>query len=191
MTETPEQETARRARQRADRLAKKADKLTTESEQRSERAFEMYGRFAGGQPLLPGHHSYRSARRAKNRADAPPAAPRHLTRRTTRTQTTDQEGPPDMRHNADRARREAIEQYGPAPTTPTEALAHVVAVWEGEPDGRMMVDATSNVYGPGVRTGLTLGDLRVLHADLTRLRGAVADTSGIYDDGDTYGPRPA
>lgn len=30
----------------------------------------MYGRFAGGQPLLPGHHSYRSARRAKDRADA-------------------------------------------------------------------------------------------------------------------------
>jgi hypothetical protein len=30
----------------------------------------MYGRFAGGQPLLSGHHSYRSARRAKDRADA-------------------------------------------------------------------------------------------------------------------------
>jgi hypothetical protein len=30
----------------------------------------MYGRFAGGQPLLRGHHSYRSARRAKDRADA-------------------------------------------------------------------------------------------------------------------------
>lgn len=70
MTETPEQRTARQARERADRLTKKADKLTAESEQRSERAFDMYGRFAGGQPLLVGHHSYRSARRAKNRADA-------------------------------------------------------------------------------------------------------------------------
>jgi hypothetical protein len=70
MTETPEQQAARQSRERADRLAKKADKLTTDAEQRSERAFDMYGRFAGGQPLLPGHHSYRSARRAKNRADA-------------------------------------------------------------------------------------------------------------------------
>jgi hypothetical protein len=70
MTETPEQIAARQAEERADRLAKKADKLTAESEQRSERAFNMYGRFAGGQPLLVGHHSYRSARRAKNRADA-------------------------------------------------------------------------------------------------------------------------
>lgn len=70
MPETPEQRTARQARERAERLAKKADKLTDEAEQRSERAFDMYGRFAGGQPLLVGHHSYRSARRAKNRADA-------------------------------------------------------------------------------------------------------------------------
>jgi hypothetical protein len=70
MTETPEQQAARQARERAERLAKKADKLTTDAEQRSERAFGMYGRFAGGQPLLSGHHSYRSARRAKNRADA-------------------------------------------------------------------------------------------------------------------------
>jgi hypothetical protein len=67
-----------------------------------------------------------------------------------------------MTRNADRARREAIEQYGPVPTTPVEALVHVVAVWEGEPDDRMMIDATSNVYGPGIRTGLTLGDLRAL-----------------------------
>ncbi len=70
MAETPEQRTARQARERADRLAEKADKLTSESEQRSKRAFDMYGRFAGGQPLLVGHHSYRSARRAKDRADA-------------------------------------------------------------------------------------------------------------------------
>lgn len=65
-----------------------------------------------------------------------------------------------------RARREAIEQYGPAPTTPTEALAHVVAVWDGEPDDRVMIDATTNVYGDRIRTGLTLGDLRALAAKL-------------------------
>lgn len=62
MPETP--------RERADRLQRQADRLKQESDQRNERVSGMYGRFAGGQPLLPGHHSYRSARRAKNRADA-------------------------------------------------------------------------------------------------------------------------
>ncbi|MEW2266919.1 DUF3560 domain-containing protein [Streptomyces sp. NPDC047868] len=65
-----EQESARTAQERAEQAQKKADKATADSEQRSKRAFDMYGRFAGGQPLLPGHHSYRSARRDKNRADA-------------------------------------------------------------------------------------------------------------------------
>ncbi|MEW2415273.1 DUF3560 domain-containing protein [Streptomyces sp. NPDC046866] len=61
---------ADRSRKAADAAQRKADKLTAEAEQRSKRASDMYGRFAGGQPLLPGHHSYRSARRAKTRADA-------------------------------------------------------------------------------------------------------------------------
>lgn len=67
--ESPEQKAARSQRN-AELAQQKADKLTAEAKQRSERAFGMYGRFAGGQPLLVGHHSYRSARRAKNRADA-------------------------------------------------------------------------------------------------------------------------
>jgi Domain of unknown function (DUF3560) len=57
-------------RRKADRLQERADQLSQTAKQASERAFNMYGRFAGGQPLLPGHHSYRSARCAKNRADA-------------------------------------------------------------------------------------------------------------------------
>ncbi|MFJ7895911.1 DUF3560 domain-containing protein [Streptomyces anthocyanicus] len=68
--QTPQQEAARRARQKAQDAQEKADKLTAESERRSKSTFDMYGRFAGGQPLLRGHHSYRSARRAKDRADA-------------------------------------------------------------------------------------------------------------------------
>jgi hypothetical protein len=60
---TPEQ-------MKAERLQQRADRLSAEAQRRSEHAFGMYGRFAGGQPLLPGHHSYRSARRAKDRADA-------------------------------------------------------------------------------------------------------------------------
>ncbi|MEU0098239.1 DUF3560 domain-containing protein [Streptomyces sp. NPDC006267] len=65
MTDTPEE-----ARRKADRLQEKASKLTAEAERRSASAHDMYGRFAGGQPLLRGHHSYRSARRTKDRADA-------------------------------------------------------------------------------------------------------------------------
>ena len=64
------QREAEQARQRADRLAAKAEELTVRSNKMSERAFDAYGRFAGGQPLLVGHHSYRSARRDKTRADA-------------------------------------------------------------------------------------------------------------------------
>ncbi|MGV9226439.1 DUF3560 domain-containing protein [Streptomyces albogriseolus] len=55
---------------KAKRLQERADQLKQTAEQMSGHVFDMYGRFAGGQPLLPGHHSYRSARRAKNRADA-------------------------------------------------------------------------------------------------------------------------
>jgi hypothetical protein len=57
-------------RRKADRLQKRADRLNQAAEQASDRAHAMYGRFAGGQPLLRGHHSYRSARRTKDRADA-------------------------------------------------------------------------------------------------------------------------
>lgn len=85
-----------------------------------------------------------------------------------------------MSLNHDRIAREAAEQYGPAPTTPVEALAHVIAVWDGEPDDRMVLDATSNVYGRGVRTGLTLGDVRALGslADLARWIVALDDVDG-------------
>ncbi|MFJ9037976.1 DUF3560 domain-containing protein [Streptomyces sp. NPDC102406] len=66
MTETNDPSPERR---KADRLQGHADRLKKTAQGQSERAFDMYGRFAGGQPLLPGHHSYRSARRTKNRAD--------------------------------------------------------------------------------------------------------------------------
>lgn len=57
-------------RRKAELLQQRAEKLTERAEQTGERAGAMYGRFAGGQPLLRGHHSYRSARRTKDRADA-------------------------------------------------------------------------------------------------------------------------
>ncbi|WP_032914760.1 DUF3560 domain-containing protein [Streptomyces sp. NRRL B-11253] len=61
---------ASRRQAEADRLQQRADALKAKAERMGENASSLYGRFAGGQPLLVGHHSYRSARRAKNRADA-------------------------------------------------------------------------------------------------------------------------
>jgi ribosome-binding protein aMBF1 (putative translation factor) len=66
-----------------------------------------------------------------------------------------------------RIRQETIERLGPEPTTPTERLAHTLAAHEGTDDSWVVVEATNNVYGQGVRTGLTLGDLRALHQQLT------------------------
>lgn len=61
---------------------------------------------------------------------------------------------------------ETIAKLGPAPTTPAEALAHVVKVYADTPDETTMIMATSNVYGDRVRTGLTMGDLRALNAQV-------------------------
>lgn len=72
-----------------------------------------------------------------------------------------------MSRHMDRIRREAIAQYGDAPATPAEALAHILAVYADEPDTRLMIEATNGIYGDGVRTGLTMGDLRALAARLT------------------------
>ncbi|OEV11510.1 hypothetical protein [Streptomyces nanshensis] len=70
--------------------------------------------------------------------------------------------------NVAQIRRESVEKYGPEPVTAEERLAHVLAVYADEPDTWMVVEGTNNMYGDGVRTGLTMGDLRELH---TRLAG--------------------
>jgi len=66
--ETPQQ---RATRLRADANAKRAraDQLKQQAEAASQRASGMYGRFAGGQPLLVGHYSYKGALRDRTRAD--------------------------------------------------------------------------------------------------------------------------
>lgn len=69
--------------------------------------------------------------------------------------------------NQYQARQEAIEQYGDAPTDTLSALAHTLRVYEGSPDSTQVLEATRNIYGPGVVTGLTLGDLRDLLARLS------------------------
>lgn len=62
MTAARKQREAEQAQARADELKNRADRM-------HERSSGMYGRFEGGQPLLVGHHSYRSAVRDRNRAD--------------------------------------------------------------------------------------------------------------------------
>ncbi|MER7788565.1 hypothetical protein [Streptomyces sp. NPDC097640] len=71
-----------------------------------------------------------------------------------------------MSRAMDRIRREAMEEYGDAPATAIEALNHVLAVFADAPDSRMVLEATNGIYGDGVRTGLTMGDLRALRAQL-------------------------
>ncbi len=61
----------------------------------------------------------------------------------------------------ERERREFAEKH-PLPTTAVESLAHVLEMFAELPDDQLMIQATSGVYGPGVRTGLTLGNLREL-----------------------------
>lgn len=68
MEQTPQQHAARLARE-AEQAQEKATELGEHAERMSEHASGMYGRFAGGQPLLGGHHSYRSAVRDRARAD--------------------------------------------------------------------------------------------------------------------------
>lgn len=48
------------------------------------------------------------------------------------------------------------------PESTTDKLKHVLDVFDGFGDNEKMVTATNYVYGHGVRTGLTLGDLREL-----------------------------
>jgi hypothetical protein len=64
--------------------------------------------------------------------------------------------------------RETLAKHPTPPTTPLEALAHVLAVYEDAADDMRVISATTNIY-PGVPwTGLRLGDLRRVlddHAD--------------------------
>lgn len=86
--------------------------------------------------------------------------------------------------NQYRIRQDAIQRYGDAPANAHQALAHTVAVYEATPDDQTMVLATSNVYSDGVRTGLTMGDLRDL------LRQIDPDKAACILDGHDYDTDP-
>ena len=60
----------------------------------------------------------------------------------------------------DRIARETAEKYGPKPTTPVEALNHVVAVFADSAAYELVITATSGIYD--TTSGLTHDDLRLL-----------------------------
>lgn len=65
------------------------------------------------------------------------------------------------------ARAEIIRQIGPAPTTPLEALRHILVLYADTPDDQTMIIGTSNIYGPSKKTGLTMGDLRAINDQMS------------------------
>ncbi len=71
-----------------------------------------------------------------------------------------------MPDTQDQFRRDAIKTYGPPPATPDAALAHVLCAFAQQPDEEFVVVATNGIYGDGVRTGLTFGDLRAIQRQL-------------------------
>lgn len=91
-----------------------------------------------------------------------------------------------MSRQMDRIAREAAATYGPAPATPIDALAHVLCAFADLPDDHMVMEVTRGIYGEGVVTGLTLGDLRALQQQLDQAEpgdecpvcGAPADATG-------------
>jgi hypothetical protein len=62
----------------------------------------------------------------------------------------------------DRMALEVVEQHPEPGTNPIDRLQHTVAMFTDEPDSDWAIVATGNIYGQGVRTGLTWGDLRTL-----------------------------
>ncbi|MEV5595996.1 hypothetical protein [Streptomyces sp. NPDC052496] len=64
----------------------------------------------------------------------------------------------------DRDRHAFIDRH-PELATADEALTHVLELFADLPDDRLMIQATSGMYHPGVHTGLTMGDLRELSAE--------------------------
>lgn len=69
--------------------------------------------------------------------------------------------------------RDAAKTYGPQPTTPEAALAHVLCAFAQQPDDAMVITVTDSIYGDGVRTGLTFGDLRAIQQKLDAIEQPV------------------
>lgn len=73
-----------------------------------------------------------------------------------------------MKDTTTRAIQEFIDAHPRPGGGPVEHLRHVVAVFHDSPADDYVLTASSNIYGDGIKTGLTHGDLRAL---LQRLGG--------------------
>lgn len=71
-----------------------------------------------------------------------------------------------MSREMDRITREAAKRYGPPPATPEDALAHVLCGFANLSDDHVVVKVTDGIYGDGVVTGLTMGDLKAIQRRL-------------------------
>jgi len=67
-----------------------------------------------------------------------------------------------------------LDMVGPKPTTLRERLNHAIHVYKDAPNDMQVLLCTSNVYGRGVKTELTLGDIRDV--------GVVLDNLSRMDD---------
>lgn len=85
------------------------------------------------------------------------------------------------------------------PGSMTERLRHTLDVWADYPEDYVILIATSEVYGPHVVTGLTIGDLRELFRRMgddppagTVIYGSQAERLGarLREDIERNGPPP-
>ncbi|MER6501295.1 hypothetical protein ABT218_18345 [Streptomyces sp. NPDC001455] len=84
-----------------------------------------------------------------------------------------------------RTRNAVIARHGENPPADhNEALNHSPAVHADTTGTDMAVTAAANIFGPGVRTGLTFGDLRDIREDLETASQFVAAAAPSDDDED-------
>jgi hypothetical protein len=72
-------------------------------------------------------------------------------------------------------RRVEIDTNWPDPVS--DPIGHTLAVYGGAPPDDFVIVATSNVYGDGVRTGITWGDLRRQRELILELAGHLENYS--------------
>ena len=58
-----------------------------------------------------------------------------------------------------------FDDFRAAHPDPEDEIAHTLSVFADAPDDQFIVVTSSNVYGEGIRTGLTWGELRRCYRD--------------------------
>lgn len=62
-----------------------------------------------------------------------------------------------------------VAKHGPLPVTSLQRFLHTMSVYEEADGDTMVIQATGNIYGEGVRTGVTWDDLRVIAGIIEKL----------------------